>query len=297
METAIPSRTKDYRGPVNNTDIWQDFALRSDDVVVVTPPKCGTTWTQIIVTSLMAGRPLDPRAMGDVSYWLDCGMEDREDLKKKFEAQDFRRCIKSHSPLDGITYDPRCTYFAVYRHPIDAHFSMSVHAWSMQNDILRWRYPEDTEKGFEMFLYDELFDGANDAMDLHSIVYHYTSVQRWTHLPNVHLFHYADMLADLNGQVARMAGILGLEDAVDLVGQIAEATTFSNIKKVAVAAERESGKDEFYLGSRFFNSGTSGKWAGRLSDGQMAAFDARMKVLLPDDVQRNWLLWGSGGSR
>jgi hypothetical protein len=25
-------------------------------VIVVTPPKCGTTWTQIIVTSLIAGK-------------------------------------------------------------------------------------------------------------------------------------------------------------------------------------------------------------------------------------------------
>jgi hypothetical protein len=54
-----------------------------------------------------------------------------------FEAQNHRRCIKTHTPFDGIPYDPDCTYIAVYRHPIDAHFSMRRHVANLQEDLIQ----------------------------------------------------------------------------------------------------------------------------------------------------------------
>ena len=192
MAQALPTRSVVYEGPMNNTAIWERFDLRPDDILVVTPPKCGTTWTQIIVTSIIQGRSLGDTEMGQFSKWLDCGFRDRDEIAAFLDGMTVRRCIKSHSPLDGITYDPRCTYFAVYRHPIDVHFSMRKHNENMTLDMLNDRYPDDIHEGFRLFLEDELFNGATDAMDLHSIIHHYKTFKRWEHLPNVHLLHYAD---------------------------------------------------------------------------------------------------------
>jgi aryl sulfotransferase len=290
----LPQRTAHYEGPLTTTAIWDSFQLRGDDVLVITPPKCGTTWSQIIITSLIAGRPLSPREMGDVSYWLDCELDDPIANMEKFDKQDFRRCIKSHTPLDGVPYDPRCTYIAVYRHPIDVHFSMRTHASHMESDVMRRRYPDDPAEAFRMFLEDELYDGSNDALDLHSIAYHFASFKKWEHLPNVHLFHYADMKADLGGTVARFARILGMDENDPLVDQIAQDTSFASLKKKAIEGDKTAEGDGFYLASKFFHSGTSNKWEGKLSSDQLAAFDARMKALLPDN-QAAWLLWGSKG--
>jgi aryl sulfotransferase len=294
MAQALPTRSVVYEGPMNNTTIWERFTLRPDDIFVVTPPKCGTTWTQIIVTSIIQGRSLSSDQMDEYSRWLDCGFRERDQIASFLDGLSVRRCIKGHSPLDGITYDPRCTYFAVYRHPIDVHFSMRRHNDNMTLDFLDPRFPDDIHEAFRMFLEDELYNGATDAMDLRSIVYHYQSFKKWEHLPNVHLLHYADMKADLDGTVARFARILGMYENDPLVDQIVQDTSFASLKKKAVEGDKSVEEEGSYLSAKFFDSGTSNKWVGQLSDDQLAAFDARMKALLPDD-QAAWLLWGNKG--
>jgi hypothetical protein len=294
MTEAVPIRSATYEGPLTTSSIWGRFSVRPGDAIVSTPPKSGTTWTQIIVTSLIAGRALSPREMGDVSPWLDCALDDPDANAALLDSQVLRRCIKSHTPLDGITYDPACTYFAVYRHPLDVHFSMRHHAAHMQSDVMRVRYPEDIHLAFRMFLQDELYDGSNDALDLHSIAYHYRSFRKWQHLKNIHFFHYADMLADLPGTVSRIAGILGMDTSGPLINEIVEGSTFASVKQKAAAADKAAEETEFYLGAKFFNNATSRKWEGQLSPAELSAFDDRMRQLLPED-QAAWLLWGSRG--
>ena len=48
------------------------------------------------------------------------------------------------------------------------------------------------------------------------------------------------------------------------------------------------GKGFFKSDSAFFHSGTSGKWHGRLSDAQLAAYDAMMDAHLSAE-DRSWL--------
>jgi aryl sulfotransferase len=294
MAQALPTRSVVYEGPINNTTIWERFTLRPDDIFAVTPPKCGTTWTQIIVTSIIQGRSLSSDQMDEYSRWLDCGFRDRDQIAAFLEGLSVRRCIKSHSPLDGITYDPRCTYFAVYRHPIDVHFSMRRHNENMTLDVMNERYPDDIHEAFRMFLEDELYNGATDAMDLRSIVHHYQSFKKWEHLPNVHLLHYADMKANLDGQVRRIAEIMGYDRKDPLLDEVINGSTFASVKAKAIEDAKTNSSEFFPHPDRFFDSGTSNKWVGKLTDAEIAAFDERMKELLPED-QVAWLLWGSKG--
>ncbi len=39
MPKELPIRSRDYLGPCTNTEIWDQFQLRSGDVVLSTPPK------------------------------------------------------------------------------------------------------------------------------------------------------------------------------------------------------------------------------------------------------------------
>jgi len=72
--TKVPKRIKDYIGPVTDTRIWNEFALRPGDIVLSTPPKCGTTWSQALLTMLLHGEAVTDRPIWRDSLWLDCGL-------------------------------------------------------------------------------------------------------------------------------------------------------------------------------------------------------------------------------
>ncbi len=145
---------------MTNSVIWSVFNLRPNDIIVPTPPKCGTTWMQSIVAMLILGKLGMDVGINEISPWLDCGFRDTKVKTTILDVQTHRRCIKSHTPLDGITYDPNCTYIAFYRHPMDVRFSMRKHFENMKIDLPNDRFPDDIQEAFRMFVEDEKPDAV-----------------------------------------------------------------------------------------------------------------------------------------
>ena len=46
-----------YQATVYDSNRWDGFALRPGDIIISTPPKCGTTWTQMICALLILQEP------------------------------------------------------------------------------------------------------------------------------------------------------------------------------------------------------------------------------------------------
>jgi aryl sulfotransferase len=42
-----------YKNMFCDSARWEGFVFRPDDIVISTPPKCGTTWTQMICALLV----------------------------------------------------------------------------------------------------------------------------------------------------------------------------------------------------------------------------------------------------
>ena len=61
MADAQAPRTR-YRSIIADSGRWDGFAFRPGDVVISTPPKCGTTWTQMLCALLIFDGPDVPGA-------------------------------------------------------------------------------------------------------------------------------------------------------------------------------------------------------------------------------------------
>jgi hypothetical protein len=50
---------------------WDRFEFRPGDIVISSPPRSGTTWTQMLCALLVFGGPDFPAPLERVSPWLD----------------------------------------------------------------------------------------------------------------------------------------------------------------------------------------------------------------------------------
>lgn len=284
-----------YLGPLTDNRRWSKVNIRPDDVIVVTPPKCGTTWMQTIVALLLTGDPEVETELSAKMPWVDIRVREIADVAARLDAMTHRRSMKSHTPMDGLPLDDRAQYICVFRHPLDAHFSFRAHIRNVPMPWFNHWYPEDDPDriGFRRFLDGgpEGFD--TDAMPLAHILRHYTAARAVADRPNVSLFHYGDMKRDLPGTFARLSQLLDLPHPAPVMEQLVHAATFANMKQNAERFSPSAGKGFFKSDSDFFHSGTNGKWHGHLSDQELAAYDTMMNAHLSPE-ERHWLEYGSG---
>src|SRR5215213_8064478 len=127
MADSPPPRIR-YRTIVADSGRWDGFAFRPSDVVISTPPKCGTTWTQMLCALLIFDGPTFPAPLGDIAPWLDMNIRPLAEVTAVLAAQTHRRFIKTHTPLDGIPLHADVTYLVVGRDPCDVAISFEHHA-------------------------------------------------------------------------------------------------------------------------------------------------------------------------
>ncbi|MEM6940944.1 MAG: sulfotransferase domain-containing protein [Pseudomonadota bacterium] len=283
-----------YLGVLTDSRRWDAVRIRPDDVIVVTPPKSGTTWMQTIIALLFSG---DAEVEPDLSAnmpWVDIRMREITEVSASLDAMAHRRCLKSHTPLDGLPLDDEARYICVFRHPLDTHFSFRNH---VRNIPLPWFdhwYPEEDPSGvaFRRFLDGgpEGFDA--DATPLAHILRHYQAAKTCAHLPNVALFHYADLKRDLAGGMARVAKLIKTPHSPAVMAQLVAAATFENMQTHADRYAPGGGQGFFKSDAAFFENGLNGKWQGHLTASELAAYDAVMGAALAHE-DRAWLEYGS----
>jgi aryl sulfotransferase len=282
-----------YVGPITDTHRWASFKHRPDDIFICTPPKSGTTWTQAICAMLVFGRTDHGEKPAYISPWVDANLDPLDEYLRIVDAQQHRRFIKTHTPLDGIPFYDECQYLAIFRDPRDAFLSGSDHRDNMTNQELANTTFPSGENAFSDWLHEEPVEGGWDRWTLAALVHLFRSYWQARDLENVHLFHYADMQRDLPGAIAAMASALGYQYTDEEIAAFADAASFDRMKDRASQFAPQADVGFWRSDSGFFATAGRDRWKNAFSEEQNEAFQARATSLLEPEAME-WLLNGNG---
>ncbi|MBC10154.1 MAG: hypothetical protein CMQ39_08330 [Gammaproteobacteria bacterium] len=288
----FPQRTQRYIGFATDSLRWDHFSARDDDIFICTPYKCGTTWTQALCALLIFKDPDHQKKPAMISPWIDSHLMPVEAMNAMLAAQNHRRFIKTHTPIDGINYSPDSTYILVYRDPRDVYFSLRNHIENMNMEVQSEWLTDDLSESFRNWSLAPNVVGASELFTLSEMVHHYNSFQRFKHLPNIHFFHFSDFKQDLLGQMQRLAGIFDIEIEMDLMARLSISAHFSSMRENASQFVPASGMQVWKSEKRFFNRGDKYQLTD-LSPADLEIYNNSISQSLEQE-QIEWLETGYG---
>lgn len=294
-----------YRSYLHDSDRWAAYRHRPGDIIITTPPKCGTTWTQNIVGMLVLDTTSFDRPVAELSPWFDQLLCPVDDVVADLDAMEHRRFIKTHTPLDGLPWFEDVTYLCVLRDPRDAAVSWDHHFANMDlsrivairsqahglDDLvelppLPMRSDDPAERWWAFMT--ARGPSREFAWDMELLACHASVAWERRFEPNVVLSHYADLQHDLGGEVRRIAERLGIEVSEARLAEVVAAASFSAMRERADALVPNAG--QIWLDHQaFFHSGTSGQWRDIVGDDADERYQAIVRELVDDEELLAWL--------
>jgi aryl sulfotransferase len=293
--------TRRYRTILMDTERWAHVPFREGDIVIAAPPKCGTTWTQMICALLIFQSTEFPRPLDAISLWPDALTHRLDDIVADLAAQPHRRFMKTHTPLDGLPFDRRVTYICLGRDPRDAAISWDHHidnadmsvAMAMRANAVGMDdldpaaptgLPERLENARDRFW--GWVDNDDTLVGLPAMCHHLTTFWQARHEPNVVLLHYDELRSDREGQMRGLAARLGIEVAEERWPELVRAAGFDAMR--GRAGELTPEITLWRKPDEFFHRGTSGQWRGLLDHDDLRRYEARVGELLDPELS-GWL--------
>jgi hypothetical protein len=241
------------------------FVCHADDIFVVTYPRSGTTWVQMILYHLTTDGAMDFPHITTVCPWFERSLKDGT----AYDALPAPRVFKSHLTYRKIPRGP-CRYVYVARDGKDVAVSY-YHFYT-------------THMGFQG-TFDEFFDRF-----LRGEV-HYGSWFRhvrgwWQHRddPNVLFLRYEELTAGLPGCLRRIAAFCGLEVPPERWPGILERCSFAFMKRHESQFDPLTAMlyEQGFRPNSHLRKGRSGAWGDQLSPRQARRFDKTFAKRLGD---------------
>jgi hypothetical protein len=287
-----------YRSGLTDSERWQGFPLRGDDIVLSVPSKCGTTWVQMICALLVFQTAELPEPLTMLSPWLDMRLRPVEDVVRVLDGQRHRRFIKTHTPLDGLPQRSGVSYLVVGRDPLDVAVSMDHHRGNLDEETFqrllgdepaRRERPADQRERVLQWIHDE-----RPVDSLRGVIHHLHQAWERRDEQGVILVHHADLSRDLEGQMRLIAGRLGIEVPSGRWPALAEAAGFAAMRERADQLAPDERLGLFTSRNAFFRSGRAGQGREILKPDDLAGYDALLRSLAGQDF-REWVTRGQLG--
>lgn len=297
---AWPRKTRELHSHHFDSTVWNGFTFRDDDIVISTYAKSGTTWVQQIVAQLLFAGDAD-LPVAEMSPWLDLRVPPKAEKLAMVEAQVHRRFLKTHLPVDALVYSPRAKYIYIGRDGRDVVWSLWNH-FSKANSLLYellndtpgrvgppiGRPPEDIRRYFLDWL-----EG-----DGHPFWSFWENVGSWwhiRHLPNLLFLHYAELKADMPGQIRRIARFLDIPVHPGAWPAILEHCSFDWMKANAARSVPLGGAPWDGGAQTFVHRGVNGRWHDVLTAEDCSRYEAMARARLGSDCA-HWLATGDQAS-
>ncbi len=296
-QTKWPEKTREFHNHHFDSTIWNDFRFRDDDIIIATYAKSGTTWLQQIVSQLIfdgeEGLPV-----AEMSPWLDLRVPPKEVKLPEVEKQAHRRFVKTHLPVDALVFSPKAKYLYIGRDGRDVVWSLYNHhananeVWYQALNATPGRVgppieppPDTTRQYFQDWL-------AKDGFPFWPFWENVASWWEIRDLPNVLMVHFADLKADMPGEIRRIAAFLDIPIDEAKWDAIVEHCTFDYMQ--ANAEESVPLGGAFWEGGArtFMHRGTNGRWRDILSAEESAAYEQKARAELGPDCAE-WLMTGA----
>ncbi|MTH96498.1 sulfotransferase domain-containing protein [Roseibium sp. RKSG952] len=292
----LPEKTRELHNHHFDSTVWNDFRFRRDDIIMASYCKSGSTWMQQIVGQLIFDGDPDV-SVADLSPWLDLRVPSADMKLAALEVQTYRRFIKTHLPVDALVFSDTAKYTFIARDGRDVVWSLWNHYvnandmwYSTLNDApgrvrpALQRPTGDAVDFFRNWL-------ARDGEPFWSI---WDTLRSWwalRELPNVFFIHSADLKADREAAIRRLADFLEMDKSDAVISAAVAHSGFDWMKANAEKAAPLRGI--FWEGGAqsFIYKGTNNRWQGILPDEDSKAYEARAEAEL-GPACAHWLKTG-----
>jgi aryl sulfotransferase len=241
MVASRPVVTRIYQNHSIDSTRWAEFSAREGDIVVASGYKAGTTWVQMIVLQLLSRANTLP-SIDTCSPWLDSPMLPLDDVLGTLNAQPGRRVIKTHLPLDSLPFYDGVRYVVICRDARDVAMSL----WNHYQKLVRYpfardavrrgrvggplpRCPRDVREFWRDWMTRGWFAWEHEGYPFWGNLRHTRTWWAWKHLANILFVHYDDLLANLAGEVRRIAAHLRVRVTAADAERVAAVCTFDNM--------------------------------------------------------------------
>lgn len=289
---------------------WVHYEPRSDDIIIATYPKCGTTWMQRIVGMLVLDST-EPIPLMEVSPWIDRRSDELlDDYLATINSQMHRRFLKSHMPFDSLPYYDEVKYIHVVRDGRDAlmswyHFSSAfppefldrMDQNGLTDDLIGMPNPrvcKTVREEFHRWLTHSVCPGDQDGLPNHSFFRTTKSWWQQRDRENVLLVHFSDLKADLTGEMRRVADFLNTPVSDARMSEYVAAAGFAAMKKAGAKLLPVIGGKLKGGAGTFLRKGENQQWADQFDPADLALYEHKLDTLLSADCAE-WVRFGRNG--
>jgi aryl sulfotransferase len=289
---------------VEDSSRWEEFEFRPDDIVISTPPKCGTSWVQMITALLVFQTPELPAPLTALSPWLDVRLSAKREVLADLEKQTHRRFIKTHTARWGIPIADGVTYICAGRDPRDVALSWDDHMANVDPAVAGAKVmaaaaidgvdlppppqspPSDLDQSIRAKFWRWVLDDTPPTTvgsSLWSTLDHVQSFWDVRDAQSTVLMRYHDLQVDLEGQMRSLADRLGIDVPAGLWPSLVKAASLEEMRRRPSMTAPEAG---VYLDdAAFFKRARTGEWREILdSEQDLLRYNDRVASLAPAEL-------------